>query len=391
MKIGFVCHEYPPAPHGGIGTAVRALAHGLAARGHGVVVAGLYPGAQSEEYADGPVRVIQLAATPTPRVGWLLGRLRLRQCLRRLAAAGELDLVEAPDWQGSAWPPAGVVPTLVRFHGSAVTFGRLLGKSCSRLNWWLERRGLAAADGYVAVSRFIARETAADFGLAEQAITVIPNAIDMGQFSLPAAESRDDALVVSIGTVTEKKGLVELIRAWPAVVARCPRARLVIIGQDGRHAATGRSLIAVLREMLPAPAAPTVTFTGAVPHGEVQGWLQRAALAVYPSLVEALPVVWLEAMASGAPVLGSCRAGPGAEVIEHGVSGLLCDPRDTGELAARIVECLEQPALRARLSAAARRRVEERFSTGVVVPQNEELYQRYLRASKESIQCTYPN
>jgi glycosyltransferase involved in cell wall biosynthesis len=322
--------------------------------------------------------VLQLAASRVPKAGWFIDRLQVRACLRRLVAAGEIELVEAPEWQGVAWPAVGHVPTVLRFNGSSVTFGRLLGRKVRRSLRWLEQRGFAAAAGCVAVSRFIARETAADFGLSEAGIPVIPNAIDASRFAPPTNAARDDRLVACVGTVTEKKGVVELIRAWPRVVERFPDARLAVIGKDGRHTATGRSLIAVLREMLPGPAAATVTFTGPVPHACVQEWLRRAALAVYPTFVEALPVTWLEAMATATPIIGSCL-GPGEELIDHGRSGLLCDPRDTVELASRIADCLRDPSLRARLGAAGRRQVEERFSTLVILPQNEAFYQRHLR------------
>jgi glycosyltransferase involved in cell wall biosynthesis len=230
------------------------------------------------------------------------------------------------------------------------------------------------------VSRFIARETAADFGLSAERIPVIPNAIDPFRFSPPPDAARDGRLVVYIGTVTEKKGVLELIRAWPRVVDRFPQARLAVVGKDGRHTGTGRSLTAVLREMLPVAAASSVTFTGPVPHPEVQEWLRRAALAVYPTFVEALPLTWLEAMATATPIVGS-YLGPGEEIVQHGHSGLLCDPRDTEALASQIVECLGNPELRARMGAAGRCQVEEHFSTEVILPRNEAFYQGYLHGS----------
>jgi glycosyltransferase involved in cell wall biosynthesis len=378
MKLAYLCHEYPPAPHGGIGTSVRTLARGMADRGHDVTVVGAYPQPMATEERDGNVRVVRLAASRVPKVGWWIDRLRVRTLLRKLAASGEIELVEAPEWQGVAWPAAGYVPTVLRFNGSSVTFGRLLGRKVPRSLRWLEQQGFTVAAGCVAVSRFIARETAADFGLAEERIPVIPNAIDASVFSPPANVARDDRLVVYIGTVTEKKGVVELIRAWSRVVDRCPDARLAVVGQDGRHTATGRSLIAVLGEMLPASAATSVTFAGAVPHAGVQEWLRRAAVAVYPTFVEALPLTWLEAMATRTPIIGSCL-GPGEELVEQGRTGLLCDPRDTEELARQVVTCLHDPDLRSRMGAAGRRQVEERFSTEVVLPQNEAFYGRYLR------------
>src|SRR4051794_16542623 len=136
MKIAYLCHEYPPAPHGGIGTSVQTLAQGLAARGHEVTVVGAYP--QAAAYQDGDVRVLQLAASRVPKAGWFIDRLQVRACLRRLVAAGEIELVEAPEWQGVAWPAVGRVPTVLRFNGSSVTFGRLLGRKVRRSLRWLE-------------------------------------------------------------------------------------------------------------------------------------------------------------------------------------------------------------------------------------------------------------
>jgi glycosyltransferase involved in cell wall biosynthesis len=120
-----------------------------------------------------------------------------------------------------------------------------------------------------------------------------------------------------------------------------------------------------------------------VPHPEVQQWLRRAAVAVYPTFVEALPLTWLEAMATATPIVGSCL-GPGEELVEHGRSGLLCDPRDTAELARRVVECLGDARLRAEMGAAGRRQVEERFSTEVILPRNERFYQPFLCGSRSA-------
>jgi hypothetical protein len=156
MKIAYLCHEYPPAPHGGIGTSVQTLARGMATRGHQVTVVGAYPQPAPREYHDGGVRVVQMAASRVPKAGWIVDRLRVRARLRRLAAGGEIDLIEAPEWQGIAWPAVGRVPTVLRFNGSSVTFGRLLGRKVTRSLRWLEQRGFAAADGWILASRRIA-------------------------------------------------------------------------------------------------------------------------------------------------------------------------------------------------------------------------------------------
>jgi glycosyltransferase involved in cell wall biosynthesis len=94
--------------------------------------------------------------------------------------------------------------------------------------------------------------------------------------------------------------------------------------------------------------------------------------------MEALPVAWLEGLACGAAVVAS-RDGPGPEVIEHGVSGLLCDPHDPASIATELVRVLSDTALSERLGRAGRRRVEKRFSESAVVPQAEAFYRACAR------------
>src|SRR4051812_25507805 len=103
MKIGYICNEYPPASHGGIGTAVRELARGLTARGHTVTVVGIASPAMAGASRDGDVQVFRLPSCSVPKVGWFVDRLRLRRYLRSLAAAGKVEIVEAADWQGGGW------------------------------------------------------------------------------------------------------------------------------------------------------------------------------------------------------------------------------------------------------------------------------------------------
>jgi glycosyltransferase involved in cell wall biosynthesis len=85
--------------------------------------------------------------------------------------------------------------------------------------------------------------------------------------------------------------------------------------------------------------------------------------------MEALPIAPLEAMALGRAVLTS-RTGPGPEVIQHGVSGLLCDPHDPGSIAAQAVRLLSDADFRQRLGQQARRDAEARFSITTLVQEN---------------------
>ncbi|MCI0423407.1 MAG: glycosyltransferase, partial [Acidobacteria bacterium] len=95
MKICFVCSEYPPGPHGGIGSLIQTLARALAHRGHQVRVVGVcafgYPAPDYEE--DQGVRVWRLRE-PKHRLGWVRARWRLFRTLSHWSKQSEIELVE---------------------------------------------------------------------------------------------------------------------------------------------------------------------------------------------------------------------------------------------------------------------------------------------------------
>ncbi|MEX2393810.1 MAG: glycosyltransferase, partial [Actinomycetota bacterium] len=91
-RICFVCNEYPPAPHGGIGVATRQLAHGLLAEGNEVRVVGVYP-AQTEPLRmedDGGVTVFRLSEPRVPFGVGTLARMKVFRLVRRWSANDEI-------------------------------------------------------------------------------------------------------------------------------------------------------------------------------------------------------------------------------------------------------------------------------------------------------------
>src|SRR5205814_9612541 len=100
LRVCFLCNEYPPGPHGGIGTLTRTLARALVAIGHEARAVGIYPhdypAPDIEE--EGGVRVWRLRASPG-RGGWLRSRARLFQTVAAWVRTGDVDLVEVPDWE----------------------------------------------------------------------------------------------------------------------------------------------------------------------------------------------------------------------------------------------------------------------------------------------------
>ncbi len=377
MKIGFVCCEYPPGPHGGIGSLTQMLARALSRVGHEVQVAGVYlpsyPAPDFEE--DHGVLVWRLRESLAP-LGWLAARWRLYNQIADWARRGQVDIVEFPDYQGWAagWPVL-PVPAVVRLHGSETYFAAELQRRVHTSSFWLERAALNRSDFSCSVCKYTARKTQEVFNLKSSCDAVLYNPIE-----LAAAPScwNGSARVVFTGTLTSKKGVVSLIRAWPAVIAKCPDAELHVYGKDGR-AKGGWSMRAFLHSQLPDEVRPTVRFYGHVPRVALLNALSKAGAAVFPSYAETFAMAPLEAMSCGCPTIYS-RRGSGPELIEDGRHGLLVEPDRPQEIADAIVRILKDRVFARSLGEAGRERASNVFSMERLLPENVAFYERCIEA-----------
>lgn len=364
FPVAFLSLEYPPLPSGGIGTSLRTLARGLAARGHRVTVVGWGPEAS---FDDAGVRVRFLGSSRWPAVGGLRNRQRAARALRRLARAGEAALVETHDWCG---PSAGMrlpCPIVVRCNGSDRYFGELTGRRVRARVAIAETLALRRAASVAAASRFTAERTRRLFHLRAP-VRVIPNGIDPTPFrNLPPAEGPPTLL--HFGTLVGKKGALDLPAIFTGVLAAVPEARLVIAGRDVVDPDAG-STWARMRDLMAPEARARTTYLGPVAPEAIPGLLAGAHVAIFPSYAEALPVSWIEAMAAALPIVGY-RSGWAEELVaespEEAVTGRLVPPGDTAAFAAAAAALLAREGQREALGTAARRRVEERFSVDAMV------------------------
>jgi glycosyltransferase involved in cell wall biosynthesis len=191
---------------------------------------------------------------------------------------------------------------------------------------------------------------------------VVANGVDIDDFpAIPERELAnlrtqyqlpDDAQV--IGTVVRfepEKGLDDLLAAFPAIHAACPKAYLLMVG-DGS-----------LREALEQQArdlgvAEYVRFTGF--QRNPRPFLGLMDAFVLPVPVGSMSIGLLEAMAMGRAVV--ITFGGKGEAVIHGESGFCAEPRDPASIAHYVTEILQDRQLQQRLGDAARRRVEEEFS-----------------------------
>lgn len=216
-------------------------------------------------------------------------------------------------------------------------------------------RTFAAADRIVAASAFAAARLRDAYGVPAARIATIPNGVDLARFrplpEPPGLRARlgleGRRVILAPARLVPRKGVDRLIAAMPAILARHPDALLLVAGEGPSRPA--------LEAMAAGSAA--VRFLGAVPAAEMPGLYALAALVALPNRAEpgesdGLPMVLLEAMACGRPVLAG-RAGGSAEAIVDGRNGLLVEGADSAAIAAAINALLDDPALAARLGAAA--------------------------------------
>lgn len=385
MRILFVCNEYPPSPHGGIGVFVQTLARLLAAEGHAVWVIGFDAGvAEDLRQDDRGVQVLRLAQPahrlPALRLGRyalhpgiILDRRYLSQRVRALFVEQEIDLIESFDWAGPLWFAPGQ-PLVVRLHGANAAHAYDEGKPPSRLLKFLEKRNLLMADRLVAVSDHMRRTTLAAYGI-DREVEVIWSGVDSTRFS-PVAGASEANSVLYVGRIHERKGIRELLAAWALVAERIPAARLYLVGSG-----TPAYVEALLADVTPG-VRESVQFVGAVPHDQLPAWYNRAQVAVFPSRAEAFGLTCIEAMSCGGAVVMTSRAS-GPELVEDRVSGLLVEPSDGEALATAICTLLQDASLRQRLGAAARQRVVKQFDLQRIVQQNVAFYRQVLEATRQ--------
>lgn len=159
--------------------------------------------------------------------------------------------------------------------------------------------------------------------------------------------------LICIGRIAPEKGYFGLLEALAALVARGVNFSLVVVG-DGPASQNVKGYAAELG------LSDHIRFEGALPEAETLMALSQSELLVLPSLMEGLPVVLVEALALGRPVLASRVAGI-PELVEEGKSGLLFTPSDWNDLTAKLAIMIERRAEWNDMGRAGRSRVEQAF------------------------------
>lgn len=209
------------------------------------------------------------------------------------------------------------------------------------------------------------------FGVPAGRLRIHRLGIDLERFR-PGDQPVDEVRVVMVGRLVEKKGFAFGLAAFAEVARETPRLTLRIIGEGGQETRL-RRLAAALG------VADRVVFTGQLPPDEVARQVATSQVLLAPSTVdrwgnrESGLIVVKEASACETVPIGT-RHGGIPEIIDDGVTGFLVAERDVAGLAERLRRVVRDPALRARLGAAAREKMRREYDNSARVRALEELY-----------------
>jgi alpha-maltose-1-phosphate synthase len=390
MRVDLITREYPPEVYGGAGVHVAELVRALRPQLDVVVRAFGQPRDEAGTFA---YLVPPGLTTANPALATLGVDLQIAQDV-----AGA-DLVHSHTWYANG---AGHLASLLHGIPHVVTAHSLeplrpwkaeqLGGGY-RVSSWIEATAFAGAAKVIAVSEGMRQDILRSYPfLDEEKVTVVYNGIDLERWHPVDDDEQlrslgidpDRPSVVFVGRITRQKGLPYLLKA----AAKLPKDVQLIL------CAGAPDTPEILAEVKAGVAALKKKRSGVVwidrllSQYELSAVLTKATTFVCPSVYEPLGIVNLEAMACGAPVVGTATGGI-PEVIVDGVTGRLVPidqltdgtgtPRDpdrfVDDLAATLIEVLDNPEAARRMGEAGRQRAETEFSWARIATQTKEIYE----------------
>jgi glycosyltransferase involved in cell wall biosynthesis len=363
------------------GTELNALrtAESLDRARFDLTVACLRPGGPlAERYAAAGIRVVEFPL----RNLYGAGALREGRRFARFLREHRTDVLHCHDYYanifGSVWGRVARTPAII----------------ASR-RWWysLPARKLRVANrvAYMLADRVLANSPSVgaavqrDEGVGADRVVVVPNFADESAFQAPSPAARaelrlslgvpGDAFAVGIiSRLVPVKDHASLLEAVAQLAPRWPRLHLVIVG-DGECRADLESRARALG------IADRVRFAGM--RANTPNLHHLFDLSVLCSLSEGFPNSIVEAMAAGRPVVATAVGGS-VDAVDEGETGFLVPPAEPDHLAVAIEAMMANPALRAQMGAAGRRRADAEYRVERVMPVLEHLYETLAARAAEA-------
>ena len=372
MKILMLTWEYPPRIVGGIARVVHDLSKRLIKDGHEVTVVTYRDNADVPEYENDKgvnvYRVDNYMIHPNNFIDWImqLNFNMLSKATEIINKEGGFDVIHAHDWlvtyAAKSLKNAYDIPIVATIH--ATEAGRNSGihdetqRYINDTEWLLTYE----ATEVIVNSNYMKNEIQRLFGLPFDKINVIPNGINLSNFT---GIERDydfrrqyamdnEKIILYVGRLVYEKGVQHLIAAMPKILSNYNDAKLIIAGRGG------------MMDELRAEASnlglkDKIYFTGYLNSKQVQKMYKCADVAVFPSTYEPFGIVALEAMLAGVPTVVSDVGGLD-EIVTHGVDGMKSYAGNANSIADSVTALLYDHQLATNVSKKAKQKVKDQFN-----------------------------
>jgi N-acetyl-alpha-D-glucosaminyl L-malate synthase BshA len=374
MKIGITCH--PSA--GGSGILATELGLAMAERGHEVhFVTFENPFRLTKFHAR--VYSYYVSAVTYPMFQQPPGVLALAARIADVAEEHGIELWHAHyaiPYAASAIMARDMLPPEKRFkvvttlHGTDIT---LVGTDPSFFR--VTQYAMEHSDAVTAVSDWLKHETEREFKLSLP-VRRIYNFLDVDRFTADKPRrcdlaEGDEKIIMHVSNFRPVKRVTDVVRAFKKIAEQVP-ARLIMVGEGPERI----SAVGVAKQL---GISDRIRYLGNVTN--IETLLPCADIVFQPSEHESFGLVPLEAMACEVPVIATGSGGI-CEVIEHGVTGYLCEVGDTDTMARYALEILTHPDLAKQMGQQGRARAIKLFSKDKIVLLYEQLYQEITGAHR---------
>jgi len=357
--------EFPPFSMGGLGTACYGLTKGLSK--NKVQVLFVIPNAEYEalsEYVDlksaekliPELKIKRVDSLMTPYItnqeyiqirkeqkkgiygDNLFNEVKLyAERAKKIVKQENFDIIHAHDWMTY---PAGIQAKKITgkkliLHIHATEYDRTGDLGGNPEVHKIEKEGLLFADKIIAVSQFTKNKIIEKYGIPENKIKVVHNAVDFDvEETKPFKISKDEKVVLFLGRITLQKGPDYFVEAAKKVLEKDPNVKFIIAG-------TGDMELQIIKKVAALGLGDKILFSGYLRGKDVDRAYKLADLYVMPSVSEPFGITPLEALRNNIPVIISKQSGV-SEVLQH---ALKVDFWDINELTNKILSVLKYRAL----------------------------------------------
>ena len=374
MHIVFLTNEYPKKdnPHGGIGTFVQFLANKLILEDIKVSVLGINNVFIDEFERDNKIDIYRLKKSKWKFAKFYDQNKRLQNKIHQINKENNIDIIEGSELNFAFFSKKTTYKKVISLHGGHHFFTLELDKKTSFWRAYQERKSFKKADGFIAVSNYVALKTKKYLKLNFKYKTIY-NSINLEKFYRSDIHKEKSDKLVFIGTVCEKKGIEQLIKAFPLIKKEHPNLTLDIVGRDWKSKNI-ESYIEYLKLNFPEIIKDSITFKGVLPQHEIPEIIESAKVCVYPSLAESFGLTIIEAMAMGKSIAAS-NIEPFKEIVGNSNSISFFDPYSLESISSTVLEILNDSKLQEKLRSASREHIFNKFDTNKIVKENINFYE----------------